>query len=80
MKYSIKKIAKKWNNSTLTFNKIVTSALLFRTGIFSSVICYVAFIFLPIVLYQLLKPVNEFYAKLMTILALVSVPISFVNL
>ena len=69
-----------WNNANLTFNKIIASELLFRAGIFSSVVCYTAFIFLPIVLYQLLKRVNEFYAKLMTILALVSVPISFVNL
>ncbi len=69
-----------WDNATLTFNKIVSSELLFRVGILSSVICYTAFIFLPVVLYQLLKQVNEFYAKLMTILAIVSVPVSFVNL
>ena len=69
-----------WGNANITFNNIVNHELLFRFGIFSSVICYTAFIFLPIVLYKLLKPINEFYAKLMTILALVSVPISFVNL
>jgi len=69
-----------WNDSAATFNKIATSEFLFRAGIYSSVICYTAFLFLPIVLYKLLKPVNEFYAKLMTILAIVSVPISFVNL
>ncbi len=69
-----------WDNSALTFSEVVKSELLFRLGIFSSVICYTAFLFLPIVLYKLLKPVNEFYAKLMTILALISVPISFLNL
>ena len=69
-----------WNDSALTFNKIIASEFLFRAGIYSSVICYTAFLFLPIVLYQLLKPVNEFYAELMIIFALVSVPISFVNL
>jgi len=68
------------DNATLTFNNIVSSDLLFRAGIFSSVICYVAFIFLPFVLYQLLKPVSELHPKIMTILALVSLRISFVNL
>jgi len=69
-----------WGNANLTFSKIVESDLLFRLGIFSSVICYIAFLFLPIVLYQLLKPINKFYAKMMTILAVISVPISFLNL
>jgi hypothetical protein len=69
-----------WNNPTLTFNKILHNELLFRTGIFSSVICYTAFLFLPIILYKLLKQVNEFYSLLMTILAIVSVPVSFMNL
>lgn len=35
---------------------------------------------LPIALYKLLKPVNEFYAKLMVLLAITSVPISFINI
>ncbi|MFZ6024130.1 MAG: DUF4386 domain-containing protein [Bacteroidota bacterium] len=69
-----------WNDSAVTFNKLVESEMLFRAGIYSSVICYIAFLLLPIVLYQLLKPVNGFYAKLMVIFALISVPISFVNL
>lgn len=69
-----------WDKANLTFNNIVASELLFRLGIFSSIICYTAFLFLPIVLYKLLKPVNEFYARLMTILAIASVPISFLNL
>jgi len=69
-----------WSDSALTFNKLVESEMLFRAGIYSSVICYIAFLLLPIVLYQLLKPVNQFYANLMVVLALVSVPISFINL
>jgi len=48
--------------------------------ILSSVICYIAFSFLPIVLYLSLKPVSAFHAKIMAILALISVPISFMNL
>ena len=69
-----------WDNSTVTFKNIVSFELLFRMGIFSSVICYIAFLFLPIVLYLLLKPVSAFHAKIMAILALISVPISFMNL
>ena len=49
-------------------------------GIFSSVICYIAFSFLPIVLNLLLKSVSAFHAKIMAVLALISVPVSFMNL
>lgn len=69
-----------WDDPALTFKNIVSSEMLFRLSIVSSVICYTAFVFLPIALYRLLKTVDEFYAKLMAILAIVSVPISFVNL
>ncbi|GAB2810836.1 hypothetical protein GCM10027043_07780 [Ferruginibacter profundus] len=69
-----------WNNSTVTFDNIRTSTLLFRIGIYSSVLCYVAFTFLPLVLYRLFKTVNEVYARAMVILALLSVPLSFNNL
>ncbi|MEO8516923.1 MAG: DUF4386 domain-containing protein [Flavobacterium sp.] len=69
-----------WDDATLTFNNIMSSELLFRLSIVSSMVCYVAFLLLPIVLYRLLKPVNELYAKLMVLLATVSVPISFLNL
>ncbi|MFV0604418.1 MAG: DUF4386 domain-containing protein [Niabella sp.] len=69
-----------WNNSSTTFNNITASPYLFRLGIYSSVLCYVAFTFLPLVLYKLLKSVNESHARVMVILALLSVPLSFNNL
>lgn len=69
-----------WNDATLTFKNITSSELLFRLSIMSSIICYTFFLFLPISLYKLLSQVDEFYAKLMVILAVVSVPISFANL
>ena len=68
------------DNSSATFHKIVSSESLFRFGIVSGLICYSFFLFLPLVLYKLLKPVNEIYAKLMVLLAVVSVPISFINI
>jgi hypothetical protein len=67
-------------NSSVTFHNIASSELLFRLGIVSGLICYTCFLFLPIVLYKLLKPVNKNYAKLMVLLAVVSVPISFINI
>ncbi|WP_028787338.1 DUF4386 domain-containing protein [Terrimonas ferruginea] len=69
-----------WNNSTVTFNNITTSPSLFRIGIYCSIVCYVAFTFLLLLLYKLLRPVNESHARAMLILALLSVPISFNNL
>ncbi len=69
-----------WGDALLTFNNIVNSESLFRFGILSALVCYVFFLFLPLVLYRVLKSVNEAYAKIMVILAVVSVPISFINI
>ncbi|KAF2079166.1 DUF4386 domain-containing protein [Flavobacterium sharifuzzamanii] len=69
-----------WDNASVTFNNISESEFLFRLGIVSSLICYTFFLFLPLVLYKLLKPVNETYAIYMVVLAVVSVPISFINM
>lgn len=69
-----------WDDSSATFNNIAAGSSLFRWGIYSSIVCYVAFAFLPLVLYRLLRTVNESHARAMVILALVSVPLSFINL
>ncbi|MCW1963101.1 DUF4386 domain-containing protein [Chryseobacterium viscerum] len=69
-----------WENSALTFQNISSSVQLFRVSIASSIICYIAFTLLPLVLYKLLEVVDDRYAKLMVILALISIPISFINL
>lgn len=69
-----------WNNSGTTFANIAAGSSLFRWGIYSSIVCYVAFTFLPLVLYRLLRTVNESHARAMVILALLSVPLSFINL
>lgn len=69
-----------WDNPVATFNNIKTSETLFRSGIVSGLLCYVFFLLLPVALYKLLKPVNEFYAKLMVLLAVISVPISYTNI
>jgi Domain of unknown function (DUF4386) len=67
-----------WDNAATTFTNIAGSETLFRLGILSNLTCYTFFVFLPLVLYKLLKQVNENHAKLMVILAIISIPISFI--
>lgn len=69
-----------WNHPDITFRNIVNHEFLFRLGIVSGLICYTFFLFLPLVLYKLLKPVHKTYAIYMVVLAIVSVPISFINM
>ncbi|MCG2792672.1 MAG: DUF4386 domain-containing protein [Weeksellaceae bacterium] len=69
-----------WDNPAKTAENIAENTRLFRFSIASSVLCYVAFTLLPVFLYQLLRSVHELSAKLMLILALVSVPLSVGNL
>ena len=63
-----------------TVNNIIASETLFRLGILGGIICYTAFLLLPLVLYKLLSSVNKTHAVMMLTLAVVSVPISFVNM
>ncbi|MEO9511002.1 MAG: DUF4386 domain-containing protein [Flavobacteriaceae bacterium] len=63
-----------------TMTNITASEPLFRLGILSGLLCYIFFLLLPLVLFQLFKETNKNCAVLMVVLAIVSVPISFVNL
>jgi hypothetical protein len=67
------------DNASLTYQNITSSQSLLRLGIVGGLLCYTFFLFLPLVLYKLLKSVNENYAKLMVLLAVLSVPIYFLN-
>jgi hypothetical protein len=68
------------DNASETTSKIIASETLFRLGIFAGIICYIAFLLLPIVLYKLLSSVHKNHAVAMVALAVVSVPISLFNL
>ncbi len=68
------------DNPTATINNIIASETLFRLGIVSGLICFISFLILPLILYKLLSAVNKTHAVLMVTLAVVSVPISFVNM
>ncbi len=69
-----------WSDAATTFNNIVEHETLFRLGIVAGVIAYISFLFLPLVLYKLLSPVNKLAAISMITLAVISVPISLVNI
>lgn len=67
-------------DAVATANKIVASESLFRLSIVSDLVVQTVFLFLVLLLYQLLKPVNRDQAVLMVILFLVSVPIAMLNM
>lgn len=62
-----------------TASNIAASELLFRSGILSHLIGQVVFVFLVLTLYRLLEPVNKARAVLMVVLAIVGVPMAFLN-
>lgn len=67
------------DNPSLTYQNITSSEPLFRFWIVIGLLCYTFFLFLPLVLYKLLKSVNKSYAIVMVLLAVMSVPIFFLN-
>ena len=69
-----------WNNPAITLQQIRSNEWLFRLSIVSGLMCYVFFLFLPLALFRLLKQVNRQSALLMVLLAVVSVPISMLNM
>lgn len=68
-----------YDDAALTFQHITNHEWLFRLGIVGGLFCYGFFLFLPIILYRLLAPVNENMARLMVLLAVISVPMYFIN-
>ncbi len=67
-------------NATKTIENIKGSQLLFRLGIVTAILSSLIFMLLPLALYNLLKNVNKVSAKFMVLFALISIPISFVNI
>ena len=66
-------------DATATAARILASETLFRVGIVFELAGTVVFVFLALALYRLLKDVNKGHATLMAVLALASVPTSFLN-
>lgn len=67
-------------DAATTAGNIMASESQFRLSIVSDLIVQVVFVFLVLLLYKLLKPVNKNHAAIMVILFLVSVPIAMLNL
>ena len=69
-----------WGNPELTVINIKKSEFIFRLGILSEIICFIAFIALPLFLHELLKSVGKTAARLMVIFALLCIPMAFINI
>jgi hypothetical protein len=63
-----------------TIANIVMRAPLYRLGILAGMICYTAFLLLPLAMYRLFAPWSPALAAAMVALATVSVPIAFGSL
>jgi len=66
-------------DAAATANNIVTSESLFRLGFVSNLIAFTVNIFVALLLYKLLKPVNRGIASLMVILILMGLAIGMLN-
>ena len=68
-----------WDNATRTLENLERKEMLFKLGIVAAICSFIIFILLPLALYRLLKEVDKNAALLMALLAILSVPISFVQ-
>jgi hypothetical protein len=66
-------------DAAATANNIVTSESLFRLGFVSDLVAFTVNIFVALLLYKLLKPVNRGIASLMVILILMGLAIGMLN-
>jgi len=66
-------------DAAATASKILASEMPFRVCIVSELVGAIIFIFLVMTLYRLLHEVNKTHASLMVTLALIPVPITFLN-
>jgi hypothetical protein len=66
-------------DAATTSRNIMASEWLFRSATVSWLVAHIIFVLQVLVLYRLFKPVNKDHAVLMVVLALVSIPIVFLN-
>ena len=65
-----------WDDAQKTIGLFQEFEFVFRLSIVSEILCYCAFLFLPMLLNKLLKDTNKNYSILMILLVMVAVPIS----
>jgi len=63
---------------TATMNNISSHATLYRVGVISGLIGQISFVMVGVLLYKLLRPVNQLHALSMLAFVLVAVPVAFV--
>jgi hypothetical protein len=66
-------------DAATTVNNIIKSESLFRLSIMSALVVQIVNIFLVLILYKLLKPVNKNQASLMVVFLLIATPIAMLN-
>ena len=64
-------------DAAATSANILSQEFLFRTGVFSNLVCQTVFVFLALTLFNLFKNVSETLARSLVTLVIVSVPIAF---
>jgi Domain of unknown function (DUF4386) len=67
-----------WSDTDTTAKNILSNEFLFRTGIIGDILSNTIFVFLVLVLYRLLKQVNDHQAKLMVAFVIVQIPAVFI--
>lgn len=65
-------------DSVSTAKNIISNEILFRSGVLNDIISNTIFLFLVLVLYRMLKLVNENHAKIMFALVIVQIPFVFI--
>ena len=66
-------------DAATTANNILASVSLFRLSIVTALIVQIGHVFVVLLLYKLLRPVNENLAVLMVLFLLISVPVTMLN-
>ncbi len=69
-----------YENPTITVDNISNNLFLFRLDIVANMVCYLAFMVLPLLLFKVLSPVHTLMAQTMVLLALMSIPISLISI
>ncbi len=64
-------------DAVATAAKILANEFLFRTGIVNDILSSIVWILIAMALYRLFKHVNESQAKLLVVLVMVQIPVSF---
>jgi len=69
-----------WTDPATTVSNIKHSEFLFRAGVAIGILCYIFYLVLPFLLYELFKDTNKNVAVFIIIFAAFSVPISLFNI